>query len=359
MKNRDLRIVVFALVMLLAVGAFGLAGCAKTEPPAPVGELTIETGEDGGDVFVKAAWGPSEEAEGYYTELRLANLESGADDGIPDDGSEHEPIATLDTNEPAVEFSGLSFAEIYTVKVLAYTLDSRGKKVLSDPVEDYAVTAPAPVKELRLTASGDGEEPFIKASWDEAEGAVNYILELEPAGENAGSIETDRTEETFLDLEYATEYKVSVRSFLQFGDVKAMSAPAEAEAVTGVPAIVSPTLTAEGVTVSAIKLSWELADGATGYIIRWGVSEEDVNKLLYEAGADETEYVHTITDSTNHVGGIVIFYSIAAKYGDHEYAPSEVLRAVTVKVNTRPHIPSLDELSLPEPPMPDISGLWQ
>ena len=361
MKNRDLRIIVFAMVIFLAVGAFGLAGCAKTEPPAPVGEIAIETGEDGGDVFTKAAWGPSEAAEGYFAEIRLASFENGADDGSPDDGAERAPIATLDTDEPAAVFSGLSFGEVYTVTVMAYTLDNKGKKVLSEPVSADAVTAPAAVKGLRLTASGDGEEPFIKASWDKAEGADCYILELEPAGDNADPVETTETEETFFNLEYATEYKISVRSLLRYGGVTATSAPAEAEAVTGVPAIESPALTAEGVSISAIKLQWEPADGATGYIIRWGGHEDHMDEILYEAGADETEYVHTLTDRNDHIGGIVAYYTIAAKYGDHEYAPSEILRAASVRVNpTAPPPPSDVPLDTPppRPPMPEIKEVW-
>ena len=338
------------MVLVIAVGAVSLAGCGTVKPPEPVEGIVLEAGGDSGANLVKAAWDPAEGAEGYVAEIWPAafGTQTIAEDG--DEGVEHGPLAAENTGEAEAVFTGLSYGKAYTVTVSAYALDRKGNQVFSDPVSAVAVTSPAEVKGLSLKASGDGEEPAIKVSWNAAEGAEGYTLEIGKSGETADPVEVAGTEYTFEGLEYATEYRISAKAFLRYGGDIVISADTAADAVTGLPAIESPTPAAEGISTTEIKLTWDPVEKATGYVIRLGGAKEEVDKIIYEAGEDETEY--TVSELA---AGAIMYFTIAAKYGDHEYPESEIVRGTT-------YMPAP---KMPEPPKPDFTppvmeypGLW-
>ena len=343
-----------AMVLVLVVGAVGLAGCGSEKPPEPVEGIVLEAGDGSVANLVKAAWDPAEDAEGYVAEIWPAAIESeaAAEDG--GEGTEHGPLAAENTGEAEAVFTGLSYGKAYTVKVSAYTLDRKGNQVFSDSVSAETITSPAEVKGLSLTASGDGEEPSIKVSWKTAEGAEGYTLEIEPAGDAPGPVEVTGTEYTFKGLEYATEYRISARAFLRYGgDIVTSADAAAADAVTGVPAIESPTPEARGISITEIKLTWEPAEKATGYVIRLGGAQEEVDKIIYEAGEEETEYIVSELRA-----GAIMYFTVAAKYGDHEYPESETVRGTTyMPAPIKPELPKPDFSKLPGMNYPGLY-LW-
>ena len=250
-------------------------------------------------------------------------------------------------------FSGLANGEVYTVTVKAYVLDRKDNKVFSELVGAETVTPPAAAKGLVLTASGYGEAPSVKAHWEAVEGADGYMVELEPAAEGTGSVEMTETEAVFDGLEYATTYKVSVIAFIRYGGEPVLSAAVDAEAETDIPDLVSPVLKAEGISTSEIKLTWELVEGATGYQIKvTNETDKDIGLVIYEAGDDETEYIDSEINGSPLTPGCRVFYTISAKFGDHVYEASEIVRGTTLG-GGRPSGPPPD-VPHPEPPKPKL-----
>ncbi|MDR1796059.1 MAG: hypothetical protein LBR44_01225, partial [Clostridiales Family XIII bacterium] len=284
------------------VGGEPMAATVSTGA-APVTGLALEANADEaeGEAYVKATWPASEGADGYLVKIEEAGPAAADAAEATADAADTADADAADADAPDAAAETASDKAI-TDQTAAGTAEAAG--TADAPAGTPAADAPA--------QPGDDADAGADAITDEGATAVTG------------------TEHTFTGLAYGQAYTVTVAAYADGEDGRTVSAATAAEAATGVPALCAPSLTATGASTSEIQLAWDPVEGATGYTLRCGASADAIGDILYEAGADETGYVNGPLGE-----GATVYYTIAPRFGGHEYAQSEAASATT-KVTPKP-----------------------
>jgi hypothetical protein len=161
------------------------------------------------------------------------------------------------------------------------------------------------------------------------EAVANESIETETVAEDEATAEvtdgeptrTEATEYVFTGLAWNREYTVTVVAV--YGGSESEAAVATVK--TGVPEILSPAVTATGTSTSAITVKWDIAEGATGYLVVCTDDPEAAEWFALETTAgDATEYV-----LEGRGEGETVYFRVSAVYEDCTYEPGETAKATT------------------------------
>ena len=346
------------MVMTLSMGA-----CAKTEPEPIIEPLPEPIHIVGPGAPINLVLATNADENGVVCVAYIEEVVSVGDDAIStehesaedEEGKAEESTEEVTEEEAAEEEAAEEeVAEDEIPEIIASTITATW-----DPAEgtDGVLDADGYIVTLAAIMPKDIQEDFTDEDDDEEADAdtEEEVTEDEAIEDDAiddvedayytpllyQQIDTTETTITFTNLAFTTEYTITVRakasnpkdgSIIDGGvvmeSVVLSTEVAEEMITTGFPSITSPDLYAEGISRSEILLSWELLPGIapTGYIIRNGSTADTIDEALYEAAADETTCV-----CSELYDGTMMFFSIAAIFGDHEYPISDPVSATTKK----------------------------
>lgn len=155
----------------------------------------------------------------------------------------------------------------YRYKVRCYW--KIGGTTYNGTYSDEAATVTPPAKVTGLATKEKGSS-WLTISWNQAEGAGGYRLYMRSGDdetfEQIAEVSDGSTSYKVQDLEPATEYCFKVESYETAGSVS-LSGTASAEYTDCTNPQQTQSLTAKATGTSEVQLTWEEADGVSGYQI--------------------------------------------------------------------------------------------
>ena len=210
-------------------------------------------------------WSPVDGADGYMVYRSLSR------------SSGYARIADLSASSVSMEGEkcyyrniGLTAGTVYYYRVLAYAING-SERVLGD-FSAIGNNRPKPTTPTGLSVGAVGSST-VTLSWDSVYGAHGYLVYGKPYNSTDGysvyaRIEKGRDATTLrvtgLNIGVRYAFKVAAYRVVNNQQVIGGTNTTPVSAIT-VPSI--PTLSSNSATLTTIKLSWKLVDGASGYEI--------------------------------------------------------------------------------------------
>jgi len=223
--------------------------------------------------------------------------------------------ATSDTSYKDI---GLSPGTIYYYTISAY--NSSGEGVQSAPVS--TMSPPNPPSNVTATATPDGN---ITVSWSSVKDVTGYTVyrDTNAYGEyNAKIYTTTDTLYTNTGLLSGTTYYYKISAH-NSGGTSQLSSNASAMTVPAVPSNISLVAT----STNSITVRWSSVNGATGYKVYRGMSDDDRYDTVYTVRS--TSCIDSVLSS-----GTTYYYKISAYNSG-----GEGLKSQTAQMATIPDVP--------------------